>query len=98
MASHVLFDTKAEFRLRLSPEPGKSTSAGRKDGINPAELESHARCVFKHERNGGPDPRTSAKAERRPVLILFELICQRFAWKEIFGPRVETAVSVSVQV
>ena len=76
MTANVLFDTKAEFRLRIIPKPCNSISAGRKDRVDLAQLETDARRVFKHEGSGGPDPGISAKAERGPMLVLVELICQ----------------------
>jgi hypothetical protein len=98
VASDVLFYTKAQFRLRLIPELSNSACAGSKDGHYPAQLETDARCIFEEERNGGPYPCTNAKPERSTVLVLCELICQGFRWKEIFGLGIEATSSVRVQV
>jgi len=98
MAADVLLNAEAQSRLRIIPEPDNLICAGCPHGLNLAQLETNARCVFKQERNGGPDPGVSAKAERCPVLVLVELIGQRFAGEEICRSRIEPASRVNVQM
>lgn len=98
MAADVLFYSKAHGRLRIIPEADYFVRDGVTHGLNLAELEAGARCVFEHERNGGPDPGIGAKAETCSVLVLVELICQRFAGEEIGRFRIETAPGINVQM